>query len=111
MRNWGGVRVFVWAALIGISSVLIVDVGVIELLALILLFCGMLHMTRGLEGERSMEVERAEWWNKRPGVFSEKKYNRANWGNIWHKGTTKNMVFIKMRQFHSLIFRVCLIFI
>ena len=59
MRNWGGVKVFVQATLICLSSILIVDVGMTEFLAPILLYCGMLHMTRMLEGERN-EVTKGE---------------------------------------------------
>ena len=51
---------FAWALLIGLSSVLIVNVGVTELLILILLYCGVLHMTWSLGEERSMDADRAE---------------------------------------------------
>ena len=49
MRNKGRVKLVIRAVLIGASSGLVVKVGIRELVTLILLFCGMLHLSRGLE--------------------------------------------------------------
>ena len=57
MKNKGRVKLLFWVVLMGASSGLVVKVGILELVTLILLFCGMLHLTRGLEerGDENQE--------------------------------------------------------
>ena len=76
MRTWGGARLFVRASLIGLSTGLVVDIGITELVILILLFCGILQMTRSLEEERTAEADREVGWSGKEGRIEEKKSSR-----------------------------------
>ena len=90
MKNKERVKLLFRAVLMDASSGIVVNVGVLELVTLILLFCGMLHLTRGLE-ERGDENQDGVENNKvelrwRQGEVERKRETMATWRGGREKG-------------------------
>lgn len=86
MRNRGGIRLFIQAALIGVSTDLIVEMGITELVTLIFLFCGLLHMTWGLGEERNEETQSDSGSRSGARGLTEEQQSQEDVEHTRHKG-------------------------